>query len=109
MVRWHLKTSGIKTTNLDKEGIEYENGLSTLMEMPEVAQIFGDDLAFELKALFCDAIGANLRNEVAHGLLAYEECHSIFSIYAWWLGLKIVFNTFWNKRQKSESGGAASQ
>lgn len=109
MVRWHLKASGIKTTNIDKDGIENENGLSTLVELPEVAQIFGDDLAFELKALFCDAIGANLRNELAHGLLGEEECNSIYSIYAWWLGLRIVFNTFWNKRQKPESNGAASQ
>lgn len=100
MVRWHLKASGSKTTNLDKDGIENENGLSTLMDMPEVAQIFGEDLAFELKALFCDPFGANLRNEVAHGLLDDESCQSIYSVYAWWLGLRLVFNVFWNSRRK---------
>jgi hypothetical protein len=64
MVRWHLKAAGIKTTNLDKDGVENENGLNALVELPEVTQIFGEDLSFELKALFCDAFGANLRNEL---------------------------------------------
>jgi len=102
MVRWHLRAVGIKTTNLDKDGIENENGLSALMELPEVTQIFGEDLSFELKALFCDAFGPNLRNELAHGLLDDEACHSTYAIYAWWLGLKLVFNTFWNAKRKAD-------
>jgi hypothetical protein len=101
MVRWHLKAAGIKTTNLDKNGVENENGLSTLIELPEVTQIFGEDLSFELRALFCDAFGPNLRNEIAHGLLDDEACHSIYAIYAWWFGLKLVFNTFWNVKRKA--------
>lgn len=105
IVRWHLKTSGIKTTTLDKDGIENENGLSTLMDIPEVAQIFGEDLAFELKALFCDTFGPNLRNELAHGLLGEEEFQSTYAIYAWWLGIKMVFNTFWNSMRKPEKEG----
>jgi len=103
MVRWHLKAAGIKTTNLDKDGIENENGLSALMELPEVTQIFGEDLSFELKALFCDAFGPNLRNEIAHGLLDYEACHSNNAIYAWWFGLKLVFNAFWNTKRKADA------
>jgi len=102
MVRWHLKGAGIKTTNLDKNGIENENGLSALMELPEVTEIFGEDLSFELKALFCDPFGPNLRNELAHGLLDDEACHSTYAIYAWWFGLKLVFNTFWNAKRKAD-------
>lgn len=102
MVRWHLKAANIKTTNLDKDGVENENGLSALMELPEVTQIFGEDLSFELKALFCDAFGPNLRNELAHGLLDDEACHSAYAIYAWWLGLKLVFNTFRNAKRKAD-------
>jgi Domain of unknown function (DUF4209) len=101
MVRWHLKAANVKTTNLDKSGIENENGLSTLVDLPEVAQIFGEDLAFEIKALFCDAFGPNLRNELAHGLLDEEACQSIFSVYAWWLGFRLVFKAFWNARRSA--------
>jgi len=72
------------------------------MELPEVTQIFGEDLSFELKALFCDAFGPNLRNEIAHGLLDDEACHSTYAIYSWWFGLKLVFNTFWNVKRKAD-------
>ncbi|MCY1543426.1 hypothetical protein D9M68_792440 [compost metagenome] len=96
MVRVHLKQAGAKTTNLDKDGIENENGMSTLMDLPEAERVFGKDLAFELKTLFCDAFGPNLRNELAHGLLDEDACHSPYAIYAWWLGLRLVFNTWWN-------------
>ena len=95
MVRCLLKRAGEKTTHLDSKGIETENGLSALMDTPKAEKIFGRDLSFELKALFCDSSGSNLRNELAHGLLDDEACQSSFAIYAWWLGLKIVSHTFW--------------
>ncbi len=101
LVRVHLKQAGAKTTNLDKDGIENENGMSTLMELPEAEQVFGKDLVFELKSLFCDAFGPNLRNELAHGLLDEDGCHSPFAIYAWWLALRLTFNTWWNAARKS--------
>ena len=96
MIRFHLKAAGVKTTTLDRNGIESENGLSALMDLPEVSRVFGEDIAFEIRALFCDPLGPNLRNELAHGLLDDSHSESIYSIYAWWLGLKLVFNTFWN-------------
>lgn len=110
MVRFHLKNAGVKTTNLDIDGIENENGLSTLMGLPETEAVFGKDLSFEIKALFCDALGPNLRNELAHGLLDDDSFQSIHAIYAWWMGLRLVFNTFWNvarrEQENSSTGGS---
>jgi hypothetical protein len=100
MVRVHLKAAGARTSNIDKYGIENENGLSTLMELPEVQRVFDENLAFELKSLYCDPFGPNLRNVLAHGLLDEDACGSIYSVYAWWLALKLVFNTFWNAHHK---------
>lgn len=102
MVRCRLKAAGVKTTNLDEDGIENEKALGALVDFPETAQILGEDLAFKLKALFCDALGPNLRNELAHGLLEYGACESTYSIYAWWLGLKLVVNAFWNATRTSD-------
>lgn len=102
LVRVHLKQAGAKTANLDKDGIQNENGMSTLMDLPEAEQVFGKDLAFELKSLFCDAFGPNLRNELAHGLLDEDGCHSPFAIYAWWLALRLTFNTWWNATRRNE-------
>ena len=96
LVRVHLKQAGAKTTNIDKDGIQNENGMSTLLELPEAEQVFGKDLTFELNSLFCDAFGPNLRNELAHGLLDEDGCNSPFAIYAWWLALRLTFNTRWN-------------
>ncbi|AUD78629.1 DUF4209 domain-containing protein [Kangiella profundi] len=109
LVRYHLKQHGEKTTNIDINGIENENGLSTLMDNPKVEDIFGKDLSFELKAIFCDPFGPNLRNELAHGLIGYEESQNIYSIYAWWLTFRLIFNTFWNanRANQQESEGRA--
>lgn len=101
LVRYRFKLAGVKTTTMSSEGIENENGLSTLMEHPQVNDILGEDLAFEIRSLFCDVFGPNLRNEVAHGLLDHEECQSVYAIYAWWFGLKLVFNTFWHVKQRN--------
>jgi len=105
IIRWHLKLSRIKTTTLDARGIENEIGLSALMEIPQVKDLFDEDLEFEIKALFCDPFGPNLRNEIAHGLLNYEQSKSVYVVYAWWLFLKIVFNTFWNTYYAPKSEG----
>jgi len=102
LVRFHLKQRGVNTTNLDINGIENENGLSTLMEHEQAVEIFGVDLAFEIKALFCDSFGPNLRNELAHGLVSHGVAESAFSIYAWWLLLKLVFIPYWKTQHDSD-------
>ena len=110
MVRMALKQAGVKTTTLDSNGIENESGMSTLMDSPEADKVFGDDLAFEFRALFCDAHGPNLRNMIAHGLLDDDVGRSVYVVYAWWLALKLVFNSFWvakRKTKQDETGGAA--
>ena len=98
MVRFHLKQAGVKTTTLDSNGIETENGLSSLIEFPETEQIFGENRSFEIKALFCDSSGPNLRNNIAHGLLDDGAFQSAPPIYAWWFGLKLVFNALTEMR-----------
>lgn len=99
IVRVSLKSNGVSTTTLDSCGIETEKGLSTLMEIAGVDNILGEDLSFELKALFCDPFGPNLRNELAHGLIDDLHCYSAPSIYAWWRALRLVLNTSWKATQ----------
>jgi hypothetical protein len=103
MVRMHLKHSGVQTTNLDKNGIENENGMSTLMDHPNAEIVFGRNMSFELRALFCDASGPNLRNELAHGLLSEDNCNSVAALYAWWFALKLVFLAWWNTAQRKKA------
>ena len=96
IVRVQLKNAGAHISNINTEGIENENGLSTLMGLPEVTDIFGEDLAFEIKSVFTDALGFNLRNEVAHGLLNDNTSSSISAIYAWWMILRLIVHSIMN-------------
>ena len=91
LVREQLHIHGIRTITLDKDGIEVEVGLSTLVEKTEFTQIFGEDIAFEIRALMCESTGSNLRNNVAHGLLNENEMQSAASIYFWWFCFKLVY------------------
>lgn len=104
MVRWHLKQCKVKTTTLDARGIENEIGLSALLEKDAVKEIFGEDLAFELQAIFADPYGPNLRNEVAHGLIEYDAAQSVSTVYAWWWLFRLVFKTFLRGVPESRGG-----
>ena len=96
IVREQLHTRNVKTITLDPDGLEIEVGLSTLVEKPEFETIFGEDIAFEIRALLCEATGANLRNNVAHGLLDEYEMKSYASIYFWWFCFKLIYLMYWN-------------
>lgn len=90
MISAVLKNHGVQTSNIDKFDIQTENSLNTLLENPIAVEILGDDILFELKALFTAPIGPNLRNEVAHGLLNDTTADSIPSIYTWWFILRLI-------------------
>jgi hypothetical protein len=95
LIRFHLGNAGISTTTIEK-GIEHEIGLSRLMEKDGIQTILGDDLCFEIRALFCGPLGPNLRNNLAHGLLSDAEVSSATAIYTWWFALRLVYVPFWN-------------
>jgi len=109
IVRVHVVALGGETRKLDASGIESEVGLSALMDLPEVERVFGESLAFELRAIFCDAAGSNLRNNIAHGLLNDAELHSAETVYAWWFCLRLVMLPLLQKRTaaKPPEGGVA--
>lgn len=89
LVRNVLKRAGI-ITSINEGGVENEIGLSSLLDKPQSVEIFGENLHFNLRAIFTDPIGANLRNYVAHGLLDDNAANSDAVVYAWWLYLRII-------------------
>ena len=106
LVRLHLANAGERTSAISADGNENEIGLSALMENERVVDIFGEDVAFELRALLCGPIGPNLRNEVAHGLIGDAVFSSGVSAYLWWLTLKLVFTPYWNALHDPEAAEA---
>lgn len=95
LVRWHLNRVGIVTTTIDENGIENEAGLSALLDRNRdaVNRVFGENLGFELAALFANGHGPNLRNQIAHGLFDDGAIPSSFMVYAWWWAFKLAFRT----------------
>ena len=110
MVRFHLQSREFTTTILDDNGIQSEKSLGALMGVPEVTDIFGEDMAFEIRASFCHPLGGNLRNDVGHGLLDDRQFETPEPIYAWWLVLRLVLGTgltykVWSSRRSEGSSG----
>ena len=93
LIRYQIKAHDLKTTTLDSLGIETENGLSTLLDSPNIAKVISPNLLFELKALLSDSIGPNLRNNVAHGLAETNTFYSVYAVYFWWLCLHLLINS----------------
>ncbi|XYU81793.1 DUF4209 domain-containing protein [Pasteurella multocida] len=82
MIRQCLKNNGVITTHTDPDGKENERSLSSLLDDEQSRKLLGDDLWFELQAVFTHPLGANLRNKVAHGLLDDGDSNSYTCIYA---------------------------
>lgn len=108
IVRVHLQHGGAITTTTSQDGIVMENGMSTLVKLPQMAATFGEDLTFEMIALFCDQNGPNLRNEVAHGLISKSACESDAGIYAWWFIFSLMFKIFWQEQQRARQADGAT-
>ena len=102
IVRVKLQEASVNTSHVDQDGINNEKGLSALMDFPEIIDVLGEDIYFELKSIFTDTLGGNLRNEVAHGLLDDSSSLSGNTVYAWWIILKLVVESCINNKQPDQ-------
>jgi hypothetical protein len=94
LVRQVVDSNGGTTSMLDPMGVQQERPLSQLLETNEANQAFGADGVFEMQDLLIDPLGANLRNELAHGLMNDGSLFCSDVIYAWGLLLKFcVFSS----------------
>lgn len=73
------------------EGIQQERDLNQLLWMPEMEQIFGQDIAFDLRGILIERFGHNMRNESAHGLMPEGAFYQPASVYLWWLVLRLCW------------------
>ncbi len=90
LVRELLKSNGYITIYRDDYNGTAELGLSSLLAMIDTEALFDENLLNDMKSILVSKRGANLRNELAHGLLSYEKAISPISVYWWWRSLKLV-------------------
>jgi len=104
MVRAFMKSHGAYTLFVDERGLESEKSLNALLEMPEADRAFGPNLTLELRALLCEQLGPNLRNDLAHGLLNDPQSWSAAAVYAWWLCLYLVLLPYFHPEIDEHNG-----
>lgn len=92
-IRHILAQQGIITTAIDNDGIQAEFDLNKTLKAPQfdetLTKVLGKDLFFNLRGLLVERFGANLRNDMAHGLLNGDQFYSAPSCYFWWLVLRL--------------------
>lgn len=91
-IRYVLAQQGVITTAIDDDGIQAEFDLNKTLKAPQfnepLTRVLGEDLFFNLRGLLVERFGANLRNDMAHGLLDADQFYSAPSCYLWWLVLR---------------------
>ncbi len=90
-LRHLLYQTGAIPSGLDAHGIQNEHDLNKTLFMPEIKEMLGDSLAFDLQGLLAERFGTNFRNNMAHGLYDYGAFMSGRATYAWWIILHLCF------------------
>ena len=85
-LRHALARAGREVTTRDKHGLQNFIQMGRVLSeyREDLEAMFGNDIVQELRALFVDQNGADLRNQIAHGLMRQEQFFHHTSIYAWW-------------------------
>jgi hypothetical protein len=88
-IRYVLDNQGVITSKLDNKLVQEVRTLEKLLSMPETIEAFGEDHVFELRSILTEEFGSNLRNRLAHGLIADGECYAPPTEHLWWLLMRL--------------------
>lgn len=80
---------GVITSKLESDDSQDERDLGWMLTHSEMTKVFGEGMAFDLRGLLVERFGLNLRNDIAHGLLAESQMVTEGALYAWWLALRL--------------------
>lgn len=69
------------TVTLENDGSSMEKVLSSIFDLPELLDCYDNDIIFTFKGLLNEKAGANIRNEVAHGIISEAACNSGVCLY----------------------------
>ncbi len=101
-IRYVLKQYGVTTSGIDSKGVQDEHNLNNTLYLPEMQEIFGEDITFDLQGLLVERFGNNLRNRMAHGLMSHDAFCSDQVIYLWGLILRLCCSPIIRQIQKKE-------
>lgn len=75
------KEVGGLTVTLENDGSSMEKVLSSIFNLPEMLDCYDNDILFTFKGLLNERAGANIRNEIAHGIIDEKACSSGACLY----------------------------
>ena len=109
-VRYFLIGCGIVPSSFTDKGIQDEYNLNKLLKeekfTAKLEEVFGEDFIFDLRCVLVERFGANLRNDMAHGLIDHNSFYSHAAVYFWWLALRFYFlPVLLNKETEQETEG----
>ena len=61
--------------------------LNQVLYSPDLKEVLTEDIIFIIKGLLVERMGANIRNEICHGLFDYNQFFKPQITYIWWLTL----------------------
>lgn len=69
------------TVTLEKDGSSMEKVLSSILSLPELVDCYDNDILFTFRGLLNEQAGANIRNEIAHGIINEYACSTGVCLY----------------------------
>lgn len=69
------------TVTLEKDGSSKEKVLSSILSLPELVDCYDNDILFTFRGLLNEQAGANIRNEIAHGIISEYSCSTGACLY----------------------------
>ena len=72
---------GALTVTLKEDGTSMEKVLSSVFDLPELVDCYEGDILFTFKGLLNEQAGANIRNNIAHGIMNEGTAFSGASVY----------------------------
>jgi len=73
-----------------RDGVQSLMSIENVLNHPLMVQICGDDHIFALETVLSERLGANVRNDVAHGIVNDISSNSPDTVYLWWLALRLL-------------------
>jgi hypothetical protein len=101
-IRYVFQQRGIVTSTLESDETQKERDLNQLLWMPGLEEIFGANIAFDLRGILVERFGDNMRNECAHGLMQESAFYQPTAVYLWWLVLHLCVTGHVQMHKRSE-------
>ncbi len=73
-----------------RDGVQSLLSVENVLDHPKSQLILGEDFIFALDTSLAGRLGANVRNEVAHGIVDDVSSNSYDSAFVWWLALRLL-------------------